>query len=84
MAEDDYELLPQKEMKRLKKDVELLKKSPLSTTAEKNDFQNSITGLESSIHVLTDLFKAAHEELKLEEAGTELVEKKIVPMERNS
>ena len=61
MAEDDYELMPEKEIKELKKEVELLKKNPLGDSASSKDLFRAVDRLTVSLNNMMDLFKTAKE-----------------------
>lgn len=66
MAEDeDYDMLPHKEIVGIKKELEELKKK--QTTTESKSVLNQINQLKDSINNLLDIFKEAQESFKLEE-----------------
>ncbi len=66
MAEDeDYDLLPHKDIVRIKKELEELKQSKQTTEAK--SVVNQINQLRNSINDLLDIFKEAQESFKLEE-----------------
>jgi len=65
MAEDDYELMPEKEIKELKKEVELLKKNPLGDSASSKDLFRAVDRLTVSLNNMMDLFKTAKDDMKI-------------------
>ena len=70
MAEDDYDLLPHKEIVKLRNEIKQLKKQVAGKGGlrdAKVDATPSIEKLSSSINELLELFKTAGEELKSED-----------------
>jgi len=70
--DDDYDLLPHKEILELKKTVEDLKGGPSA-----KNLMTSMDELNANINELMGLFKAATKELKTEEKDEESVSKKL-------
>ncbi|MBT4717402.1 hypothetical protein HOB85_05525, partial [Candidatus Woesearchaeota archaeon] len=66
MKDDDYALVPQQEVERLKEQVEALRKNPLAGTASGHDLLNSVNALNLSINSMLDLFKEAAKTMKTE------------------
>lgn len=79
MAKDDYELVPGWEVKKLKEDVEDIKKNPLGPYGGK-ELVDNIKNLNSAINDLTSLFRTAAEELKIEEREARTIATKIGPL----
>ena len=73
--DDDYELLPHKDIIELKKELEKLKKGP---TPESRDQMEKLT---DSINNLLNLFKEASSQMHLEEQEGNLVSEKLGPIE---
>lgn len=73
--DEDYDILPHKEIVELKKEIEALKKNPGS-----KDVQNSIEELMHSLNKMINIFNTAVEELKLEEKEESFASKKLDPI----
>ncbi|MBT7903777.1 hypothetical protein HN587_07995 [Candidatus Woesearchaeota archaeon] len=81
MAEDEeYAIVSQKEFSGLKKELEKFKKNPFSSAKEGESLQDSISGLNSSLTTMMEVFKTAADEMKIEEHDTELVTKQMGPI----
>ncbi len=65
MDDENYDLLPHKEIVGIKKELEDLKNKQTKTDTKNIMYQ--VTQLKDSINDLLDLFKEAHESFKLEE-----------------
>jgi len=79
MPEEEYALVPQKEFFKLKRDVEAIKKNPL-TGLGGEDLIASINELRNAINNLLELFKTAAEEIKLEQRESETIAQKLDPL----
>ncbi|MBD3203853.1 hypothetical protein GF327_06135 [Candidatus Woesearchaeota archaeon] len=79
MANDDYELLPHEEIRRLKNEISKLKSSP---EKKSDDLVNSMDSLGKSISSLLGVFKEAAEEMKLDEHDSMMLSDKIDPLIR--
>lgn len=79
MADDEYALVPEKEVKRLRDDVDEIKKNPLGSYGGK-DLADNIKNLNNAISSLTELFKNAAEDLKVEERETQTIATKVEPL----
>ena len=75
LADDDYELLPHKEIESLKNELEKLKKGPSDQT------KTQMGQLTDSINNLLNLFKEAASQMHLEEQEADMVSQKIIPIE---
>src|SRR3989344_4996952 len=76
MADDDeYELLPHKQIADLKKELERLKKGPTP------EARNEMERLNDSINNLLSLFKEASSQMHLEEQEATMVAEKLIPIE---
>lgn len=73
--EDEYEILPHKEIEDLKNELDALKKGP--TPESRNQMQK----LNDSINSLLGLFKEASSQMNLEEEEANLVSQKLIPLE---
>ncbi len=82
MPEDDYTLLSSKEVSELKQDVEYLKKNPLGGSKEGKSLLESIEKLNENIEVLIQIFKEASEQVKAEERESDVIVRRIEPMEK--
>src|SRR3989338_5018392 len=71
----DFELIPNKELLRLRKEIDNLKSGK-----EGSDVTESIESLAKSIETLNELFYAATEEMKAEEKSEHVIVKKIEPL----
>lgn len=71
----DYELIPNKELLRLRKEIDNLKSGK-----ESSDVMGSIESLTKSIEELNELFYAATQEMKAEEKSEHVILKKIDPL----
>ncbi len=76
---DEYALVPEKEVRRLREDIDSIKKNPLGSLGG-NDLVESIKNLNAAINSLTELFKTAAEELKIEERETQTIATKVEPL----
>ena len=74
MPDDDYELLPHKDIIELKSQLENLKKGP------NPEAQESMEKLTESIDNLLNLFKQAASQMHLEDQEAGLVEQKLIPL----
>lgn len=70
----DYELIPNKELLRLRKEIDRLKGGKDSSSME------SVESLAKSIETLNELFFAATQEMKAEEKSEHTILKKIEPL----
>lgn len=75
-----YELMPHKKIKKIKKEIESLKKKAETESFTSKGFMSSVNSLTTSIDSLMELFKEATESMKLEEQAEEEVSKKIGPL----
>lgn len=66
MADEPYTLMPQKEIEELKKQIAELKKNPLGENESSKSLMEAIDTLTSSMNSLMDIFRTAHDELKLD------------------
>ena len=73
--DDDYELLPHKEIAELKTELERLKKGPSSESRSQMD---QLTG---ALTNLLNLFKEASSQMRLEEDEGNIVSEKLIPIE---
>lgn len=80
MAEEDYDLVPHKEVLELKKQVDEIKAHPFGSTSEGKQMLEAILKLSESMDRLTSLFQEAAEQMKLEEREAELIGKKLDPL----
>lgn len=77
---DEYEMVPEKEVEELKRDVEEIKRNPLGSTASGRDLVRSMKDLTDSMNHLIALFRDAADAMKLEERESESIGKKLAPM----
>ncbi|MBW2992616.1 hypothetical protein KY345_05355 [Candidatus Woesearchaeota archaeon] len=83
MTAEDYELMPERKLSGMKKELEELRRHAASVdpkTGLPKETITSIQNLNSSINSLLTLFKTATEELKLEERDEALISKKMDPL----
>lgn len=80
--EDDYTLLSSKEVSELKQDVDYLKKNPFGGLKSGRSLQESIEKLNENIEMLIEIFKEASEQVKAEERESDVLIKRIMPMEQ--
>ncbi len=80
MADDDYDLMPHKQIKELQKEVERLKKLPFGKGKSGKDLVDSVDALNSSINKLIEIFGTATKELVKQEPRSVAV-KKIAKVE---
>lgn len=81
MAKDeDYEIMPHKEIENLKAGVEELRTRVMGSTNSSKSFVNSINKLSDKLDKMVTIFSSAQEELKLEEMESVDLEKKLGPM----
>lgn len=73
---DNYDLVPHKEIKHLKEEIEKLRSGESSNT----EMLDSISTLAKSIENLNELFYSATEEMKQEEKSEELLVRRLQPM----
>lgn len=67
---DEYEIIPHKEILELKKEIEFLKKNPLGKSKSSENLLDSINALNNNIDNLITVFKDATKELKDEKPQT--------------
>ncbi|MCX6706959.1 MAG: hypothetical protein NT001_02350 [Candidatus Woesearchaeota archaeon] len=77
---DEYELVPEKEVEDLKRDIEEIKRNPLGSTASGRDIVKAMKDLTDSVNHLIALFRDAADAMKLEEKESEAIGKKLAPM----
>jgi len=82
MADDDYTLLSSKEVSELKQDIDYLKKNPLGGSASGRTLQESIEKLNENMRELIEIFKEASDMMKAEERESDVIIKRIEPIER--
>ena len=82
MVDDEYTLLTSKEVSELKQDVDYLKKNPLGGMKSGKNLQESIDKLNENIQTLIEIFKESSEMMKAEERESEVIIKRIQPIER--
>jgi len=83
MSEEEYELLPQKDILKLKKEINKLRGKAPPEVKEEEKFERileSMDTLSESIEKLNDIFHATAEEMKLEEKNEDLYMKKLEPL----
>ncbi len=76
---DEYALVPEKEVRRLRDDIDSIKKNPLGSLGG-NELVESIKNLNAAINSLTELFKTAAEDLKVEERESQTIATKVEPL----
>jgi len=76
--EDDYELMPHKDISSLKKQLEAVKENP--NVASSEGLKRSIEKLTDSLENMLVVFEEAAEEMKLEDKETEVISQKIEPL----
>jgi chromosome segregation ATPase len=82
MENEEYTLLSSKEVSELKQDIDYLKKNPLGGSKEGKTLLESIEKLNENIGQLIDIFKEASETMKAEERESEVIAKRIEPIEK--
>ncbi len=82
MADDDYTLLSSNEVAELKQDVDYLKKNPLGGSKEGKSLLEGIEKLNENIEQLIEIFKEASDMMKAEERESDVIVKRIQPIER--
>ncbi len=83
MGEEEYELLPQKDVLKLKKEISKLRGKAPPEVKEEEKFERvleSMGSLSESIEGLNDIFQATAEEMKIEEKNEDLYMKKLEPL----
>lgn len=78
--EEEYAIVSKKEFMQLKRELDKLKKNPLEGSEKGADLQDSIDSLNVSLNSMMNLFKEASDQLQLEERDTEMVGKKLDPI----
>ena len=78
--DDDYAIVPEKEVLQMKRDLESLKRNPLSGIDSGSDLITSMNNLTRAINSLIELFQKAAEEIKLEDKSSEAIVKKVEPL----
>lgn len=79
--DDDYTLLSSKEVSELKQDIDYLKKNPLGGTKSGKSLQESIDKLNTNMELLIEIFKEASDQMKAEERESDVILKRIQPLE---
>jgi len=82
MDNDDYTLLSSKEVSELKQDLDYLKKNPLGGSKEGKTLLGSIEKLNENIEQLIEIFKEASDQMKAEERESEVIIRRIQPIEQ--
>lgn len=77
MPDDDYDLLPHSELKKIESEINTLKTNPGSAPSS---MQKSINDLSMSLKSMMNIFNEAKNELRIEDEEKELVSKKIDPI----
>ena len=77
---DEYEIVPEREVEDLKRDVDEIKKNPLGSSPAGRELVRSIKDLTDSVNHLIALFRDAADAMKLEEKESEAIGKKLSPM----
>jgi len=78
--EEEYEIVPEKEVEDLKKQIEDIKKNPLGSSTSGRELVRSIKDLNDSVNHLVGLFRDAADAMKLEEKESEAIGNKLAPM----
>ena len=76
---DEYALISEKEIEKLKKEVEDLKQNPIGKTKQGKDLLDNIKELNENIRLLVDTFEEAGKEFK-NEVKSKVVEDQITPV----
>jgi len=79
--DDDYTLVSSKDVSELKQDVDFLKKNPLGSSKSSRSLQESVDKLNENIEELIEIFKEASEQMKAEERESDVIVKRIAPIE---
>ena len=79
MEDEEYTLIPEKEVAKLKKEVEDIKKNPIGKTKQGKELLESITELNDNIRTLAEIFEEAGKQFKNEAKAIE-IEEKIEPV----
>lgn len=79
MENDDYELVPSEKLMELKRQLDSLKKNPVTQSAT-SSLTESMDNLSNNINKLLSIFREATEEMKVEEREELLIRKKIEPV----
>ena len=77
MGDDDYDLLPHSELKKLESEIDSLKTSP---STPKGETLKTMQELSDSLKSMINVFSEAKNELRIEDEEKELVSKKIGPI----
>jgi len=77
MADDDYDLLPHSELRKLEQEIDSLKQNPNSAP---NTMQKGLEELNNNLRSMMTIFNEAKNELRIEDEEKELVSKKIDPI----
>jgi hypothetical protein len=77
MGDEEYTILPHKEIQDLKEELDKLKKNP---DLVDNSLKASIGNLNDSLGALMGVFKEATQEMRLEEGEESILNKKFVPL----
>ena len=82
MAEEneDYDLMPHRELMNLKRQVDEIKQNPIVNAPSGKDLMNSVNDLNKSVGGLLELFKSATDEMRLEDKDQDLAVRKIDPI----
>lgn len=63
MADDDYELLPHKELELLRAEVERLKRNPLGEGTTQQSLMDALTSLNANVAKLTSILQGANDDM---------------------
>ncbi len=78
MADDDYEIMPQKVLANIQRDIEALKKGPIGQ--QNKEMKDAIDRLSASIDGMLNIFKTATEQMKLEGLEANDMSKYLKPL----
>ena len=78
---EEYEIMPHRTIKKIKKEIESLKKKSKSAEQVASpEFKKSMDNLTRSMNSLMELFKEAAEDMKIEDRTQENIDEKLGPL----
>ena len=81
MVDEEYAIVSNKEFSKIKQELDRLKKNPLGSTQSGENLQSSVDNLSLSLGGMMNLFKEAADDMKIEERETQILSKRLDPLE---
>jgi hypothetical protein len=80
MPEDDFSIVPEEDIKKLKSEVAAIKQNPLASSPGGQDLLSSVNNLNTTLSNMVNLFQNASESMKKEDQELDVFSKQIKPL----